>query len=205
MRKLLLCVSMSFICLISCLLFMSCQDLFTTEIFAFMQKDPGDMDRDELIRYGWDVIATGDGEKMLAAYNAVKEMLTSTPDDGELAYLAGKLAIEMSGLGDFIMDPPEDNFDLFKSELKSAYIMEAGEYFVVAETNESELNAIDEINCGIGLLLTIAGGDFDVMETIDIDNPDPSELTGVGYIDAGTTIVGSDFRVVLISVFFTVI
>ena len=183
----------------------NCQDLFTTNFFSFLQTDPADMSRDELIQYGWDVIAIGDEEKMAAAYNAAENMLADNPDDGELSYLAANLAIELSGLADFLINPPQDDVNEYKSGLDADYIMEAGDYFQTADINDIELNAVDSIYCGIGLLLYTAGGDFDIMEAIDIDSPGPGETEGASYIDAGTDVLGSDFRDLIILVFFTVV
>ncbi|MBN2444170.1 MAG: hypothetical protein JXJ04_22595 [Spirochaetales bacterium] len=206
MKRFFIYLMISVICVFTVFMIVSCQDVFTTGLFSFMQTDPADMSRSELIRYGWDVIATGDNKKMLEAYNAVKDMYADNTDDGELAYLAAKLRIEMSGLADFMINPPDETIIAeYKSELNSVYIMEAADFFVIADSNDMVLNAIDKINCGIGLLLFLSGGNFTNMETVDIANPGAQEVIGAGYITEGTDSLGPDFYDLVILAFFTVI
>jgi hypothetical protein len=162
----------------------SCQDLYTTGIFGFLQTDPEDLSRDRLIDYGWDAIGTGDEKKMQKAYDAVKEALKDDPDDAELNYLAAYCALELSGITDIIISQPAD-YVAFKNGLDTAHIIEAGTYFDTAVQNGAALNVIDIFFCGTGLLLDTVGGDFSLLPSIDFVTPPANQQTGVAYVIAG--------------------
>jgi len=186
-----------------------CQDLFTTGLFNALQTNPENMSADQLVTYGNDVLTTGDEEKMEEVYEVVEDTLEEDPDDPELNYLAANLAAELSGFNDLLdignlssyaddNDALNEIIDIIDTDI----LAEAAEYYQEADNNGYELNAQDNICCGIGLLLDSIGGDLDNLDTVDIDNPTPEQEEAIEFIEAGIELLSSEEFGGLIESFF---
>jgi hypothetical protein len=169
-------------CLTAMISMPSCQDVYTTGIFGFLQTDPEELSRDRLIDYGWDAIGTGDEKKMEKAYDAVKEALKDDPDDAELNYLAAYCKLELSGITEIIISQPAD-YAAFKNGLDIAKIIEAGTYFDTAAQNGADLNSIDSFFCGTGILLAVASGNFDDLPLAYVGSPQGQAYINNGYYE----------------------
>jgi len=70
------------------LLFASCENVFTTSLFSFLQRDPSKLSPEQQVAYGRDALASGDPEAMAEAYGLLKDS-----DDPETQLLAADLAL----------------------------------------------------------------------------------------------------------------
>ncbi|MFW5744904.1 MAG: hypothetical protein ACOC2D_16635, partial [Spirochaetota bacterium] len=70
------------------LLLASCENVFTTSLFSFLQRDPSRLSPEQQVAYGRDAIASGDPEAMAEAYEHLKDS-----DDPETQLLAADLAL----------------------------------------------------------------------------------------------------------------
>jgi hypothetical protein len=71
----------------------SCENLFTTSPFAFLQRDPSTLSDAQKQQFALDALASGDEETMAAAYEALKDTT-----DPATQLLAADLALGASGL-----------------------------------------------------------------------------------------------------------
>jgi hypothetical protein len=68
-----------------------CQDMFTTSLFSFMQRDPADLPPAQQVAWAEQALASGDPDAMAKAF----AMLEDNPNQ---TYLAASLAAELSGV-----------------------------------------------------------------------------------------------------------
>ena len=70
------------------LLFASCENVFTSSLFSFLQRDPSNLSPEQQVAYGEDALASGDPDKMAEAYEVLKDS-----DDPQTQLLAADLAL----------------------------------------------------------------------------------------------------------------
>ena len=70
------------------LLVASCENVFTTSLFSFLQRDPSQLSPEQQIAFGEDALASGDPAKMAEAYEVLKDS-----DDPQTQLLAADLAL----------------------------------------------------------------------------------------------------------------
>jgi hypothetical protein len=82
-----------------------CEQLFTTNAFSALQRDPSNLSFDQQISYAESALSSGDEDAMADAYDALSDSLEDeNNDDPDLNSLAAELAIGASGLPGTIPD-----------------------------------------------------------------------------------------------------
>lgn len=79
--------------IIVALVMVSCENVFTTSPFTFLQRDPANLSAEQQIEFANDALASGDEDKMAEAYAVLKDS-----DDPETQLLASELALGAAGL-----------------------------------------------------------------------------------------------------------
>jgi hypothetical protein len=156
-------------------LIIGCQGVFTFAPFGFLSDDPAKMSKDQLVNYGFDVIATGDSAKITAALNATKSLLVKTPADKDLNYLAANLCLTLSKATALITNQPKNPAEItaFLASLNVPDLEAAGTYYAVADANLAKLNAVDYIFATLGLLLPTTADDPVQLGLINFPGPLP--------------------------------
>lgn len=70
------------------LLLASCENVFTSSLFSFLQRDPSNLSPEQQVAYGEDALASGDPDRMAEAYEVLKDS-----DDPQTQLLAADLAL----------------------------------------------------------------------------------------------------------------
>jgi hypothetical protein len=76
---------------------LGCEQVFSTNLFAGLERDPSNLSLDQQIVYARSALASGDSGKMAKAYDALSDSIEGT-DDAELNLLAADLALGASDL-----------------------------------------------------------------------------------------------------------
>jgi hypothetical protein len=161
-------------------LLLGCEQFFTYSPIVFLQRPVSDLTLEQQIQYGEDALASGDAGKMTVAY----EELDSETDSPEAQYIAAQLAIELSGVPEFMveaMDPESgltmeltedpDGFMAFVEEngLDPAYLVQAAENLQTAQALGVELEPMDYLMGTLGLLIGAATQDDGTLNFGDLD------------------------------------
>ena len=82
----------------------SCQDVFTTSAFSFVQTDMTTMTDSQKVSYAEDLLSSGTAEELAAAYTQIAALLPAdlSTADPDLLILAADLAVGSSGIGDAV-------------------------------------------------------------------------------------------------------
>ncbi|MFP4010705.1 MAG: hypothetical protein ACLFUM_03325 [Spirochaetaceae bacterium] len=182
-----------------------CEQLFSTNAFSGLHRDPSKLSYDEQIAYGESALSSGDADVMADAYDALSESLEKEDNsDPELNGLAVELAIGGSGLKDIFPDLLEaavdgafsneqDLADAIDDELDEVdydYINEAVDQVDLIKANGGEVKKEQYVLVAVGLLMReaeAAGGvenldptDADVEEAEDFVNDAINDLDSRG-------------------------
>ncbi|MFP4067390.1 MAG: hypothetical protein ACLFRR_11975 [Spirochaetaceae bacterium] len=182
-----------------------CEQLFSTNAFSGLHRDPSKLSYDEQIAYGESALSSGDADVMADAYDALSESLEKEDNsDPELNGLAVELAIGGSGLKDIFSDLLEaavdgafsneqDLADALDDELDEVdydYINEAVDQVDLIKANGGEVKKEQYVLVAVGLLMReaeAAGGvenldptDADVEEAEDFVNDAINDLDSRG-------------------------
>ncbi|MFP3959854.1 MAG: hypothetical protein ACLFUX_06775 [Spirochaetaceae bacterium] len=161
-----------------------CEQLFSTNVFSGLHRDPSKLSYDEQIAYGESALSSGDADAMADAYDALSKSLEEENNsDPELNGLAVELAIGGSGLKDIFPDLLEaavdgafsneqDLADAIDDELDEVdydYINEAVDQVDLIKANGGEVKKEQYVLVAVGLLMReaeAAGG---------VENLDPTD------------------------------
>ncbi|MBP7494649.1 MAG: hypothetical protein KA771_04075 [Spirochaetales bacterium] len=160
------------------LVLLSCEDVFTTSLLEWGQRDPSNLSRDQKISYAQDALASGDKKAMKEAYDALKDTT-----DPALQPFVAELAVGAAGIKDALLTVLGDvaagsSEETIKTELQAAYnsfdaedlaLMEsAAQLLTAAESGGGSISADQYFITGIGLLVVAldeAGGDVENIDT----------------------------------------
>ncbi len=164
-----------------------CEQFFTTSPIAFLGRPATAMTEGQQIEFGQDALASGDEAKMKDAYTA----LATNTDSAEAQYVAAQLAIEISGVPEYlrevlitggqlsiITDDPAA-FDAYIEEqgLEPGYLAAAAENLLSAQALGVTLEPMDYMMGALGLVVeaaTQSGGELD-FNNLDADIMDKAE------------------------------
>lgn len=89
----------------SVLLLIGCEQLFSTNVFSGLERDPSKLSFEQQIVYARNAVASGDRKIQAKAYDALaKSLADKNNQDPELNSLAINLAIGASGMADLLTD-----------------------------------------------------------------------------------------------------
>ncbi len=148
-------------------LLLGCEQFFTYSPIAFLQRPVSSLPLEQQIQYGEDALASGDTEKMAAAY----EELNAATDSRDAQYIAAQLAIQLSGIAEFLKEAikPEsdltmeltenpDGFLAFveENDLDPDYLVQAAANLQNAQSLGIVLEPMDYVMGTLGLLIGAA-------------------------------------------------
>jgi len=185
----------------------SCQDVFTSSVFSFVETDISTMNDAQKVSYAEDLLATGSEEELEAAYAEIAAMVDEldltgdlTADELELVELAADLAIGASGVGQAVTDALDALVSADETSDPDAIIdgilggfdesdydnlEDAVDLIEAAEANDAELTTEQYTNAATAQLLVVindAGG-VDNLDTVD--PADPDLLQALDWAEAG--------------------
>jgi hypothetical protein len=158
-----------------------CQDVFTYAPLSFLQRAPSSMSHEQAMNYAEQALASGDEAAMKAAFEALKD---DTSDSG--MYLAAQLAIEVSGISDFLVEVvtgaaalPDtgdsatltDWLSVNSSPAQEEYLIAAADR--LAAVNADDLTTMDYVYGSLGMALDAA---TQPDGTVDFAAADPVKL-----------------------------
>lgn len=149
----------------------SCQAVFTFSPLSFLRRDPSTMTTAQQLEFAQSALGSGDAEALAEAYDAIAAAAAENPDDPELQYLAGQLALEMSGVGDVFEGLLGSGGDLTIDEsawegINQDLLADAGTYMQNADALDADLTATDYLVGAVGLLVAGADAGSDVVDTV---------------------------------------
>ncbi len=162
---------------------LGCEQVFSTNLFSGLERDPSKLSLDQQIVYAQSALASGDSGKMAKAYDALSDSIEGT-DDAELNLLAADLALGASDLQavfDEIMEVALGDSDLSdQAALADAlngvlgdvdydYVLEAQAQIDAAEANGGTVSEEQYLLVAVGLIMQAA----DTEE--GVDELDPGE------------------------------
>ena len=87
------------------LFLVGCEQIFSTNIFSGLDRDPSRLSFEQQVNYGRQAVHSGDRKKMAKAYDALADSLQDNNNtDPELNSLAATLALGASGLSGLLAD-----------------------------------------------------------------------------------------------------
>ncbi|MCF7927593.1 MAG: hypothetical protein K9L68_00760 [Spirochaetales bacterium] len=172
------------------LLFSSCQDLFTTSAFEFLQRDPSDLSLSQQIVYAENALASGDEGAIQSAYEAIGDSLADDPNDAGLNSLYADLAIEVSGVSEAVSDlmgvASEGNLDdqqALADELNDqlgdydySAVSEAQSSLETSRDNGGEVTQDQYAMVAVGMLMDVANSNGQDINNINDTNDNPVEV-----------------------------
>ena len=170
-----------------------CEAVFTTSLFSFLQRDPANLSAEQQIAWAEQALASGDPEAMAEAYELVKDRATGSSDP-ELTYLAGRLALELSGASALLTATLDGSADFtvavdverIFAELNTSYLAEAGDFYQATHANDGTYLAGTDFVLGCICLL---------FEAVDAHSGDANGAN-YGQVNAfalaGQTAVGTE-------------
>jgi hypothetical protein len=196
------------------LILSGCEQFFTYCPIAFLERPVSEMTEEQQIKYGEDALASGDREKMKDAYEELSQNETS----GDAQYVAAQLAVELSGISEYIlatMDPESglplditDDADLFldfveENGLHPEFLALAAENLIAAQELGETLGPMDYLMGSLGLVIGAAiqsDGELD-FTAMDADKLDEAEdfITQAAAADLIDSLPDSDPMKALLS------
>ncbi|RKX80054.1 MAG: hypothetical protein DRP87_01040 [Spirochaetes bacterium] len=158
------------VAIITVVLFISCQAVFTFSPFQFLQRDPSKLPDEQKEAYARNALASGDSEQMAEAYEAINQMLQDNPNDPDLNLLAADLASGASGLNSMISSlDVEGGLDSLNEALESLnpeMLASIPVHVTVAENNDGNVSQSQYINAGVAIIANeaIEAGGFDKVD-----------------------------------------
>ena len=152
---------------------LGCEQVFSTNLFAGLERDPSKLSLDQQIVYAQSALASGDSGKMAKAYDALSDSIEGT-DDAELNLLAADLALgasDLQGVFDEIIDVAlgegtdlSDQGDLAAGldgalgDVDYSYVAEAQAQIDAAVANGGEVSEEQYLLVTVGLIMQAADG-----------------------------------------------
>jgi hypothetical protein len=169
------------------LLFAGCEQVFTTNVFSELKRDPSNLPKEQQIAYAESALSSGNQEEMAKAYDSLAKTLEDN-DDPELNKLAADLAVGASGMNDVLSDLTSAATDGNLSDLDSlgsevndklddvdySYIDEAEEQIDAAEANGGTASEEQYLTVAAGMAMK-AGQDAGGVEMVSAE--DATEVT----------------------------
>lgn len=156
---------------------LGCEQVFSTNLFAGLERDPSNLSLDQQIVYARSALASGDSGKMAKAYDALSDSIDGT-DDAELNLLAADLALgasDLQGVYDEIAEVAlGEGTDLSnQTDLATAldgvlgdvdytYVSEAQAQIDAAVANGGEVTEEQYLLVTVGLIMQAADGEGSV-------------------------------------------
>ncbi len=156
---------------------LGCEQVFSTNLFAGLERDPSNLSLDQQIVYARSALASGDSGKMAKAYDALSDSIDGT-DDAELNLLAADLALgasDLQGVYDEIAEVAlGEGTDLSnQTDLATAldgvlgdvdytYVSEAQAQIDAAVANGGEVTEAQYLLVTVGLIMQAADGEGSV-------------------------------------------
>jgi hypothetical protein len=181
---------------------LGCEQIFTYSPIKFLQRPVSELTLEQQIQYGEDALASGDAGKMTVAYRALNE----ETDSAEAQYMAAQLAIELSGVPEFLVDAmdPESGLTLELTEDPDgflAYVEENGldpEYLAQAAANLQNAQALgiplepmDYVMGTLGLLIDAATQSDGTLDFTLMDADKQAEAVAFVTEDAADALIES--------------
>lgn len=155
------------------LIILGCEQVFSTNLFTGLERDPSKLSLDQQIVYAQNALASGDPDKMAKAYDALSDSIEGT-DDPELNLLAADLALGASELSSVFDDIAGialgDDTDLSSQDDLAAgldgtlgsvdysYVAEAQAQIDAAVANGGEVSEEQYLLVTMGLIMQAASG-----------------------------------------------
>ncbi|TVQ41244.1 MAG: hypothetical protein EA384_00540 [Spirochaetaceae bacterium] len=158
----------------------ACEQVFSTNIFAGLDRDPSRLTFEQQVNYARQAVKSGDRKKMARAYDALAKSLDDRSNtDPELNSLAATLALGASGLSallsDFVKIANENNFGDDGAlgaalngkfgKVSYAYIAEAVRQIELTRDNGGTPSEQQYVFAAIGVIMR-AGNDADGIQNV---------------------------------------
>lgn len=149
----------------------SCQAVFTFSPLSFLQRNPADLSAAQQVSFAQEALASGDSAAVAAAYETIAAQAEANPNDPAIQYLAGQLALEVSGVGavfdSLLAGVGGGGGDLLDidpamlSGINQDVLGQAGAYLLAADSLDADLTSTDYLVGAVGLMVagTPDGGD----------------------------------------------
>lgn len=177
-RRISLCLAGTACCLLA---LFGCEQIFTYTPFEFLQRPLGSLTPEQQLQYGQDALESGDTGAMQDAY----DVLSGETGSGEAQYLAAELAVELSGMSDFLLEvaagtallpdaSDSSSLDAFiTDQIDVQLFIDAAENLQNAQALGVELEPADILMGGLGLVLGAAQQpdgtlDFTAMDAVEL-------------------------------------
>lgn len=168
----------------------SCQDLFMTSAFSFVEPDITKMGKEQQISYAEDLLANGTEEELEAAYEAIEDLIEDIDssdgyqeDELDLLVLGADLAIGASGIGeaidnaiDSLTSPDETDPSALADKFLESFddadytsLEDAVTLIETAEAEGAELTPEQYTNAAAAQLLVVL---HDVTNIVGVENPE---------------------------------
>ncbi|MBN2739129.1 MAG: hypothetical protein JXR70_19275 [Spirochaetales bacterium] len=166
--------------------------MFTTSLFSALKPKASDLNTTDLLSFSTSALYSGDAVLVKEAYDAVEKKLESDPNNADLNYVGGELAIKLSGVFDMTLATTNPEAYLQNIVNNLDYLKEAGSYFEAAAEYEAALTPQDYVLGGVGLLLAAtSASDLNGLSSFDFNNPAPgAQEEAVDFIMTGIDSMG---------------
>ncbi len=170
--------------------FSSCQQVFTTSAYFWVETDFSTLTEDQQVSYAEDLLSSGTTEELLEAYAAIEELLPDdyttatdlTDEEVELVLLAADLAVGSSGIGDAISGAldafatGEGLDETLLDDIDTANLESAVSLIEAAEDNGAELSTEQYTNAAAAQMLVVMDDAEALGLTADtLDESDPAQ------------------------------
>ena len=186
---------------------LGCEQFFTYSPIAFLQRPVSDLPLEQQIRYGEDALASGDAGAMAAAY----EELNAETGSADAQYVAAQIAIELSGMPEFILAVmdleamnPENELTLELTEnpegflafveengLDPGYLAQAVDNLQNAQSLGIALEPMDYMMGALGLVIAAATQDDGELDFAVLDADTVGEAVDFMTQDAVNNMIDS--------------
>ena len=183
-------------------LLFGCEQFFTYSPIKFLQRPVSSLTLEQQIQYGEDALASGDAGKMTVAYMN----LTTETGSGDAQYIAAQLAIELSGVPEFLLEAlysdsgltlklteDPDGFLAFVEEngLDPDYLAQAAANLQNAQSLGIALEPMDYLMGTLGLLIGAATQEDGSLDFLDLDADKVDEMVDFITQDAANALMES--------------
>ena len=188
--------------LAAAVIFTSCQQVFTSSVYFWVETDMSTMSDEQKVSYAEDLLSSGTADQLGEAYAEIAALLGDDPGaKPELALLAADLAVGASGLGEAMSSALETvssggdvSADLLE-DINTVDLQNAVDMVTAAEDGGATLTAEQYTNAAAAQMLVVideAGG-VESLDSIDPEDPDlvqAQEWAEAGGIDIESLLSG---------------
>ena len=181
---------------LTCIIFFSCQALFTFSPFSALQRNPENLPSEQQVAWAENALASGDTASMAEAYALIADLLESDPENAELNLLAVDLAIGGSGLADLLtsIDPETgmSSLDDALAGLNYDLLNAVNDHMAVAAAQGGAISSSQYVNAGAAIVASEAN-DVGGFDNVDWDAPNDNLQTAIDYAELGGIDIESYF------------